>query len=123
MVDAPVLGTGAFGVGVRVSSPPKKDTYLSVFFSVHRRLVVVDFVEINNRVSQGILDLYGSHFICSPTIQAFSRPLINFLREVFCFESSIMPVLNMLASVDKYSFKEDAVNDIQYSIKLTVAEW
>lgn len=30
-----------------------------------------------------------------------------------------MPVLNMLASVDKYSFKEDAVNDIQYSIKLT----
>ena len=30
-----------------------------------------------------------------------------------------MPVLNMLASIDKYSFKEDAVNDIQYSIKLT----
>ena len=30
-----------------------------------------------------------------------------------------MPVLNLLASVDKYSFKEDAVNDIQYSIKLT----
>ena len=30
-----------------------------------------------------------------------------------------MPVLNMLDSIDKYSFKEDAVNDIQYSIKLT----
>ena len=30
-----------------------------------------------------------------------------------------MPVLNMLASIDKYSFKEDAVNDIHYSIKLT----
>lgn len=30
-----------------------------------------------------------------------------------------MPVLNMLASVDKYSFKEDAANDIHYAIKLT----
>ena len=30
-----------------------------------------------------------------------------------------MPVLNMLDSIDKYSFKVDAVNDIQYSIKLT----
>ena len=30
-----------------------------------------------------------------------------------------MPVLNMLASIDKYSFREDAVNDIQYSITLT----
>ena len=29
------------------------------------------------------------------------------------------PVLNMLASVDNYSFREDAVNDIQYSIRLT----
>jgi hypothetical protein len=30
-----------------------------------------------------------------------------------------MPVLNMLASIDKYSFKEDAANDIHYAIKLT----
>jgi len=29
------------------------------------------------------------------------------------------PVLNMLASIDNYSFREDAVNDIQYSIRLT----
>lgn len=30
-----------------------------------------------------------------------------------------IPALNMLASVDKYSFREDAANDIQYSIRLT----
>lgn len=29
------------------------------------------------------------------------------------------PVLNMLATIDKYSFREDRVQDIQYSITLT----
>ena len=29
------------------------------------------------------------------------------------------PVLNMLSSIDKYSFHEDKTNDIQYSISLT----
>lgn len=29
------------------------------------------------------------------------------------------PILNMLATIDKFGFREDATNDIQYSISLT----
>jgi len=98
-------------------------------FQTTRRFLRIFGNRKNRRVSwSSFFPVNKPDIMVEPNSEQDGNVINNFIRNrqnidepirIVITNDNRRPVLNMLATIDKYSFREDKTRDIQYSIELT----